>query len=97
MHNRTKSYVFASPIGGCVEPSTMRDMFNRLLCNAKVEHANFHSLRHTFATRAIEAGVPIKAVSEILGHASIQITLDLYCHASIEMKRDAVNRMSDLW
>lgn len=90
-------YVFASPIGGCVEPSTMRDMFNRLLCNAKVKHANFHSLRHTFATRAIEAGVPVKAVSEILGHASIQITLDLYCHASIEMKRDAVNRMSDLW
>lgn len=90
-------YVFASPIGGCVEPSTMRDMFNRLLCNAKVKHANFHSLRHTFATRAIEAGVPVKAVSEILGHASIQITLDLYCHTSIEMKRDAVNRMSDLW
>lgn len=36
-------------------------------------------------------------ISGILGHASIQITLDLYCHASIEMKRDAVNRMSDLW
>lgn len=90
-------YVFASPIGGCVEPSTMRDMFNRLLRDADVNHANFHSLRHTFATRAIEAGVPVKAVSEILGHASIQITLDLYCHASIELKREAVNKMADLW
>lgn len=94
---KDNDYVFASPIGGCVEPSTMRDMFNRLLADAKVKHANFHSLRHTFATRAIEAGVPVKAVSEILGHASIQITLDLYCHASIELKREAVNKMADLW
>lgn len=90
-------YVFASEIGGCIEPSTMRDVLNRLLKSTCIKHANFHSLRHTFATRAIEAGVSIKAVSEILGHASIQITLDLYCHASIDMKREAMDKMADLW
>lgn len=90
-------YVFTSPIGGAVEPSTMRDMFNRLLKLANIEHANFHALRHTFATRAIESGVPIKAVSDILGHATVQLTMDLYCHSSMDLKRDAVNKMADLW
>ena len=90
-------YVFASELGGPVEPSTMRDMFNRLLKTSHIEHANFHALRHTFATRAIESGVPIKAVSDILGHATVQLTMDLYCHSSMDLKRDAVNKMADLW
>lgn len=90
-------YIFASPLGGVVEPTTMRDMFKRLLAKADVEHANFHALRHTFATRAIESGVPIKAVSDILGHATVQLTMDLYCHSSMELKRDAVNKMAEMW
>lgn len=90
-------YVFASQLGGPVEPSNMRDMFNRLLKSVNIEHANFHALRHTFATRAIESGVPIKAVSDILGHATVQLTMDLYCHSSMDLKRDAVNKMADLW
>lgn len=90
-------YVFASELGGPIEPSTMRDMFNRLLKISHIEHANFHTLRHTFATRAIESGVPIKAVSDILGHATVQLTMDLYCHSSMDLKRDAVNKMADLW
>ncbi len=90
-------YVFANQIGRATEPATMRDMFNRLLAEAKLSHYNFHALRHTFATRAVENGVPIKAVSDILGHSTVQLTMDLYCHASVELKRDAVNMMADLW
>jgi integrase len=52
---------------------------------------------HTFATRAIENGVSIKAVSDILGHSTVQLTMDLYCHASVELKREAVNMLADLW
>ena len=90
-------YVFANQLGRATEPATMRDMFNRLLVEAKLSHYTFHALRHTFATRAIENGVSIKAVSDILGHSTVQLTMDLYCHASVELKREAVDKMADLW
>ena len=71
------SYIFAMPLGTCVEPSTMRDALNYLLAIAEIEHANFHSLRHTFATRAIEAGMPVKTLSDILRHSQVQITIPI--------------------
>ena len=90
-------YVFAMPFGTCVEPSTMRDALNYLLDVAEIEHANFHSLRHTFATRAIEAGMPVKTLSDILGHSQVQITMDLYCHSSIDHMRDSMNALMGMF
>ena len=90
-------YVFAMPFGTCVEPSTMRDALNYLLAAAGIEHANFHSLRHTFATRAIEAGIPVKTLSDILGHSQVQITMDLYCHSSIDHMRDSMNTLMGMF
>ena len=90
-------YLFASPTGGCVEPSHMRDVLNDLLQVAGIDHVNFHALRHTFATRAIERGVNVKTLSDILGHSQVQITMDLYCHTSIDHMRDVMNSMSDLF
>ena len=89
-----QGFIFASPMGECIEPRTMQDAFKRVLAEAVVQDANFHALRHTFATRALEAGVPAKVVSEILGHASVGITLDLYSHVSLDTKRDAINRIN---
>ena len=90
-------YMFTMPLGNCVEPGAMRDAFNYLLALAQIEHANFHSLRHTFATRAIEAGMPIKTLSDILGHSQVQITMDLYCHSSIDHMRDSMNLMMGMF
>ena len=90
-------YVFAMPFGTCVEPSTMRDALNYLLAAAGIEHANFHSLRHTFATRAIEAGIPVKTLSDILGHSQVQITMDLYCHSSLDHMRDSMNALMGMF
>lgn len=90
-------YVFAMPFGTCVEPSTMRDALNFLLAAANIEHANFHSLRHTFATRAVESGIPIKTLSDILGHSQVQITMDLYCHSSLDHMRDSMNLMMGMF
>lgn len=90
-------YVFAMPFGTCVEPSTMRDALNYLLDVAEIDHANFHSLRHTFATRAIEAGMPVKTLSDILGHSQVQITMDLYCHSSIDHMRDSMNALMGMF
>ena len=90
-------YIFAMPFGTCVEPSTMRDALNYLLAAAGIEHANFHSLRHTFATRAIEAGMPVKTLSDILDHSQVQITMDLYCHSSIDHMRDSMNALMGMF
>ena len=87
-------FVFSMPFGTCVEPHTMRDALNYLLAAAGIAHANFHSLRHTFATRAVENGVNIKTLSDILGHATVQITMDLYCHTSIDLMRETMDKIS---
>lgn len=55
-------------------------------------HFNFHALRHTHATMLIEAGVPIKAVSERLGHSNTRTTIETYVHVTEGMRTDAVDK-----
>ncbi len=62
-----------------------------------IESASFHTLRHTFATRAIEVGMDIKSVSEILGHADVSITLKKYVHSLTEHKRSQMQKIDTLW
>jgi len=52
-----------------------------------------HALRHTFATRAIESGMDVRTLSEILGHAKVALTLQLYAHSSMETKKKAMDEM----
>lgn len=89
-------YVFANEFGGAIEPSYLRDVYDRILKSANAPHYTFHTIRHTFATRAIENEMPIKVVSEILGHSSVQLTMDLYCHPSISAKRNVLEKMENL-
>lgn len=63
---------------------------------AGVPVIRMHDIRHTTATLLLEQGVHPKVVAEILGHSSIQITLDLYSHVSDELGRSAIDRMGDL-
>lgn len=72
------------------EPRTYRDYYNRLRDKLGISNVTFHGLRHTFATRLIESGADYKTVSELLGHASVSITLNLYVHPQMEQKRKAV-------
>lgn len=60
---------------------------------AHIKDYGFHSLRHTFATRAIEKGVDVKTLSELLGHSSVSTTLGRYVHSSIKQKRIAINKI----
>ncbi len=93
-----EGFVIANEIGNPIDPRTFQDFFNRVVSMAKINKAHFHSLfRHTFATRALEAGIPAKTVSEILGHANISTTLDLYSHVSLELKRDSLEKLSELF
>lgn len=78
----------------CTEPRTYRDYYNRLRKKLELSDVTFHGLRHTFATRLIENGVDYKTVSELLGHASVNITLNLYVHPQMEQKRKAVELLN---
>jgi len=57
---------------------------------------NFHALRHTHATMLIEAGVPVKAVSDRLGHGNVRTTLETYVHVTDKMKTDAVDKFESM-
>ena len=80
-----------------LEPRSMQNHFKRALTASNVSDANFHALRHTFATRCIEAGFDVKSLSEILGHASVNITMNRYVHPSMELKRENMKRLSSLF
>ena len=84
-------YLLRSAVGGPAEPKTMQKTFKRILKAAGVADANFHSLRHTFATRAIEKGADVKTLSILLGHSDVNITLNRYAHVLDEQKRKTMN------
>lgn len=79
-----------------IEPRTMQNRFKRILHSCNIYPANFHSLRHTFATRCIEVGFDIKSLSEILGHANVNITLNRYVHPTMSLKRENMNRLNTI-
>lgn len=79
-----------------VEPRTMQNRFKAVAEKCGIEGAHFHALRHTFATRCVELGFDIKSLSEILGHSSVNITLNRYVHPSMELKRENMNRLCDM-
>ncbi len=70
--------------------------FELLLKKLKIPHKGFHSLRHTFATRALECGMDVKTLSEILGHKNPTITLNRYVHSLWEHKKEMMNKLSML-
>ncbi len=79
-----------------LEPRVMQNQFKRVLTRCGIEAANFHALRHTFATRCVELGFDAKSLSELLGHASVAITMNRYVHPTMELKRNNMQRLSPL-
>lgn len=81
---------------GCdryVEPRSYENFYKRALSASGVPENNFHTLRHTFATRCIESGADIKTVSELLGHSTVRLTLDCYVHPTMEAKKNSIRRL----
>lgn len=76
-----------------VHPRTYENRYHKTLKECNVDKINYHTLRHTFATRCIEAGVDVKSLSEILGHGNVSITLNTYVHSSMEMKRNQLEKL----
>ena len=91
-----QGYVLATMDEEYVEPRTMQNYFRKIQENCGLVPVNFHALRHTFATRCVELGFDIKSLSEILGHASVNITLNRYVHPSMELKQKNMQKLSSL-
>ncbi|MGB9920921.1 MAG: tyrosine-type recombinase/integrase [Moorellales bacterium] len=88
--------VFATADGKPIHPRNFTRSFYRLVQKAGIDRANLHALRHTFATRLLEANEHPKVVQELLGDSQISVVLDTYSHVSMDLKRRAMEKMSDL-
>ena len=76
------------------DPRTLQYAFKKCLKECELPEINYHALRHTFATRCVEAGVDIKSLSEILGHSNVNITLNTYVHSSLEQKKLQIEKLN---
>ena len=92
----TKGLVFTTDTGGPINPSNLRQRsFAPLLKQARLPHMRFHDLRHTCATLLLSRGVHPQFVQELLGHATIAITLDTYSHVMPSMGDATAKAMED--
>ncbi|MEG0019652.1 MAG: tyrosine-type recombinase/integrase [Oscillospiraceae bacterium] len=76
-----------------MEPRMLRYHLYKLCAECGLADVHFHTMRHTFATRCIDAGVEVKSLSEILGHSDTRITMDCYIHPSFESKRANLEKL----
>ena len=88
-----KDLVFISQRQGMPTKNSTYDTCLYKICEkANIKHISMHTLRHTYATRAIENGVNPKALQALLGHASLQTTMDTYVHVTDDSKLQAVRQ-----
>ena len=79
-----------------IEPRSLQNNFKKALKICGIDIVNFHTVRHTFATRCIELGFDIKSLSEILGHSTVNITMNRYVHPTLELKKNNMKKLSML-
>ena len=88
-----KAFILTAQADKYIEPRLLQYSFKKYTKECGLDDVNYHALRHTFATRCIEAGFDVKTLSEILGHTSVNITLNRYVHSSMDVKRTNMERL----
>lgn len=90
------AYFLTGTTNKYIEPRAYREYYNRFTAQHQMHYVSFHGLRHTFATRCIEAGCDYKTLSELLGHADVSTTMRLYVHSDLTKKRKYMETMYSL-
>ena len=96
-HSGNGDFVYGKSDGSPLDPDVVTRAFGRTARAAGFDGLRFHDLRHTHASLLLKEGVHPKVVSERLGHASIEITLNLYSHVLPTVQRNAVDRFGEAW
>lgn len=90
-------YIFCDNLGYPLDDKRPNRNFKSILKKLGIEPIKFHGLRHTYATRLFEAGVPPKTVQALMGHANIDVTMDIYTHVMEDTKLEAVERLNEIF
>jgi integrase len=88
--------VFTTPRGTPIDPDSFANRFHRLCARADLGHWTLHELRHSAASIMLAQGTPLWVVSEVLGHASVAITKDIYGHLLGTEKQEATVAIADV-
>ena len=88
---KTDDLYFLTDSPYCTEPRNIQKRFKTVLKHCQMQNYNFHAMRHGFATACLDHGTDFKTISSILGHASIQTTMNIYGHSSLEKKQSCIN------
>ena len=86
---QSEEWVFADVDGNTIHPHSISQAFERVVARAGVPKVHLHDIRHTHGTLLIKAGVPVKVVSERLGHGNPAFTIDTYQHVLPGMQAEA--------
>ncbi len=89
-------YIFLSEQGNLINAGNLDKTWTKFLRSLNIPHKKFHALRHTFATKQFENKTPLKTVSMILVHSSIEITANIYTHVVKKEKEKSADLLSDI-
>ena len=97
-----ESLVFTGAFGTCITDTALYQDMKKIVGEIRKEGYEFenatpHVLRHTFATRGLENGIPPKVMQELLGHTSITMTLDIYSHVLPDTKAEEMKKLANMF
>ena len=86
-----KDFIFLSSDGNLIDNSNLSRAWKRFLKRLNIKYIKFHALRHTYATKQFESGLPLKTVSVLLGHSDVSITANIYTHVMRKEKEKSID------
>ena len=92
-----KNYIFCDKLGRPIEDKRPGRNLKSILTKLNIEPIKFHALRHTYATRLFEAGIPPKTVQHLMGHSDIETTMNIYTHVMEDQKLEAVDKINSIF
>lgn len=95
--SNTKSKYVVTSKNSYAEPRVIRYRYNKIVKQAGVKYVPFHSLRHSFATRCMELHIDVTSLSQLLGHSSVKMTLDVYTDSMLEQRILAMQKLNKLF